>query len=103
MVLFIGVRLIKDSEFWRINYQSKNYGMERDKYKKIYEEFRDADKKYWDYIEQFFAQGWNDKVDKKATKMLNQEELKKIKDLQKKVDIARKALNEFFGIKPRKK
>ncbi len=77
--------------------------MERDEYKRIYEEFRNADEKYRDYVEQFFTRMGEGKITKKTTKMLNREELKKIQDLREKANIARKGIDDFFGIKPEQK
>ena len=70
--------------------------MDREKFRKIYQKFTEADKNYHDYVEQFFTRIWSGEVVKEAIKMLNREELKKIKKLREETKKAKKEVDEFL-------
>lgn len=73
--------------------------MNRDEYREIYRKFREADKEYRGYVEQFFTRIWEDQIVKKSTRVLTKENFKKIQELRKKLDFAKQRLDVFFGIR----
>ena len=71
--------------------------MDRERFREIYQKFTEADKNYHDYAEQFFTRIWDREVVKEATKMLNREELEKIKKLREKAEKVKREVDEFLA------
>ena len=76
-----------------------NKFMDKEKFIEILDKFKKADKNYWDYISQFSSRFCNGHPIPKPIKMLNRDEIEKIKQLQKLVDDARQELYDFLVIK----
>jgi len=70
--------------------------MDKEQFRKIYQKFANADKNYHDYVEQFFTRVWDYEIVQKATRMLNREELDKIRKLREEAEKAKMEIDEFF-------